>query len=162
MLIAEYDLEEEEEEDVAEEPDVNVQLEHARLAIARLQSMVDAEDVPVERDDDTHYFESYAGNGGSAVYDDLTPKDIHEVMLKDTTRTVSYGRYIQQAVRGKVVMDVGCGTGILSSEFTWRVALIAVIAARAGAEHVYAIEASGLAKKAEENVRKNGLSGSIT
>lgn len=34
--------------------------------------------------------------------------------------------------------------------------LTLVMASRAGAEHVYAIEASGLAKKAEENVKRNG------
>lgn len=48
-----------------EEPDTAIQLEQARLAIARLQTMVDAEDPPVKRDDDTHYFDSYAGNGQS-------------------------------------------------------------------------------------------------
>jgi protein arginine N-methyltransferase 3 len=41
-------------------------------------------------------------------------------MLKDTTRTVSYGRFIlsnPQVFKDAVVMDVGCGTGILSSGF---------------------------------------------
>jgi protein arginine N-methyltransferase 3 len=45
--------------------------------------------------------------------------DIHEIMLKDTTRTVTYGRFIlsnPQLFKGAAVMDVGCGTGILSSE----------------------------------------------
>lgn len=60
------------------------------------------------RDDDTHYFDSYSEN------------DIHEIMLKDTTRTVSYARFIMSnpsVFRDAVVLDVGAGTGILSSEY---------------------------------------------
>ncbi|WWC73749.1 uncharacterized protein I206_107721 [Kwoniella pini CBS 10737] len=96
----------------------------------------------VERDDDTHYFHSYEEN------------DIHEIMLKDTVRTVSYARFIlsnPKIFKDAIVMDVGCGTGILS-----------MFAAKAGAKHVYAIEASGLAVKARENIRKNGFADSIT
>jgi len=37
-----------------------------------------------------------------------------------------------------------------------------VLAARAGAKQVFAIEASGLAGKARENIRKNGLDRVIT
>lgn len=39
-------------------------------------------------------------------------------MLKDRIRTMSYGEFIlnnPQVFSGAVVMDVGCGTGILSS-----------------------------------------------
>ncbi|WVF68467.1 hypothetical protein IAT40_003233 [Kwoniella sp. CBS 6097] len=96
----------------------------------------------VERDDDTHYFHSYEEN------------DIHEIMLKDTVRTVSYARFIlsnPKVFQDAIVMDVGCGTGILS-----------MLAAKAGAKHVYAIEASRLAVKARENIHKNGLSDKIT
>lgn len=42
---------------------------------------------------------------------------IHEEMLKDTVRTRSYQNAIQgiaHLIKGKVVLDVGCGTGILS------------------------------------------------
>ncbi|KAL1406590.1 hypothetical protein Q8F55_008296 [Vanrija albida] len=95
-----------------------------------------------ERDDDTHYFDSYAEN------------DIHEIMLKDTTRTVSYARFIlsnPKVFKDAIVLDVGAGTGILS-----------MLAARAGAKHVYAIEASGLASKTRENIRNNGLESVIT
>ncbi|WVW86981.1 hypothetical protein I302_109037 [Kwoniella bestiolae CBS 10118] len=96
----------------------------------------------VERDDDTHYFHSYEEN------------DIHEIMLKDTVRTVSYARFIlsnPQVFKDAIVMDVGCGTGILS-----------MLAAKAGAKHVYAIEASGLAVKARANIKKNGFENIIT
>lgn len=46
--------------------------------------------------------------------------DIHEIMLKDTTRTVSYAKFIlsnPKVFKDAIVMDVGCGTGILSSEW---------------------------------------------
>ncbi|KAJ9124202.1 hypothetical protein QFC22_000999 [Naganishia vaughanmartiniae] len=94
------------------------------------------------KDNDSYYFDSYAAN------------DIHELMLRDTTRTVSYGRFIMSnpaVFKDKLVMDVGCGTGILS-----------MFAARAGAKHVYAIEASGFANKARQNIKNNGLEDVIT
>ena len=42
---------------------------------------------------------------------------IHEEMLKDTVRTRSYQNAISgvsHLIKGKTVLDVGCGTGILS------------------------------------------------
>ena len=42
---------------------------------------------------------------------------IHEEMLKDTVRTRSYQAAIMQnefLFKDKIVLDVGCGTGILS------------------------------------------------
>ena len=42
---------------------------------------------------------------------------IHEEMLKDTVRTRTYQAALQDnahLLKGKVVLDVGCGTGILS------------------------------------------------
>ena len=48
-------------------------------------------------------------------------------------------------IAGKVVMDVGCGTGILS-----------IFAARAGARHVYAVEASSIAAGTQKIVDDNG------
>jgi ribosomal protein L11 methylase PrmA len=46
---------------------------------------------------------------------------------------------------GKTVLDVGCGTGILS-----------MFAAMAGAEHVYGVDASLMALKAKQIVRGGG------
>jgi protein arginine N-methyltransferase 1 len=49
------------------------------------------------------------------------------------------------------VLDIGCGTGILS-----------IFAIRAGAKHVYAIENAEIALYAEEIIKRNGLSDRIT
>jgi protein arginine N-methyltransferase 1 len=79
---------------------------------------------------------------------------IHEEMLKDTVRTRAYQRAIEdnpEDFKDKIVMDIGCGTGILS-----------IFAARAGAKHVYAIEFAEIALFAEEIIKRNGLSDKIT
>ena len=53
--------------------------------------------------------------------------------------------------KDKIVMDIGCGTGILS-----------IFAARAGAKHVYAIEYAEIALFAREIIKRNGLQDKIT
>ena len=58
-------------------------------------------------------------------------KGIHEEMLKDKIRTGSYQDAIvnnPRLFKGKTVLDVGCGTGIL-----------AMFAAKAGAAHVVGV-----------------------
>lgn len=80
-----------------------------------------------------------------------TPAGIHEEMLKDTVRTRSYQAAIMRnghLFKGAVVLDVGCGTGILS-----------MMAAKAGAKKVYAVDMSSIAKQAKQIVADNGLSG---
>ncbi len=80
--------------------------------------------------------------------------DIHAEMISDHTRTRAYRRAIFEnpaIVEDRVVLDVGSGTGILS-----------LFAAEAGARHVYAVEASGMAPIAEKVVRDNGLQNAIT
>eukprot|EP00966_Prymnesium_polylepis_P198639 4603867-Prymnesium_polylepis.1 len=70
-------------------------------------------------------------------------------MLQDTVRTSLYQFAIlenKEDFADKRVLDVGAGTGILS-----------FFAAHAGAKKVYAVEASGMAKKAEKLAAGNGL-----
>ncbi|KAK9463269.1 S-adenosyl-L-methionine-dependent methyltransferase [Lipomyces oligophaga] len=91
--------------------------------------------------DDQHYFDSYAYN------------EIHEVMLKDSIRTDSYRDAIydnKDIFKDKIVLDVGCGTGILS-----------MFAAKAGAKMVFAVDNSDIIDKAIANVYENGLDGVI-
>jgi len=79
---------------------------------------------------------------------------IHEEMLKDSKRTRTYQQAIQdnpEDFKDKIVLDIGCGTGILS-----------IFAARAGAKHVYAIENAEIAIFAREIVKRNGLEDKIT
>lgn len=75
-------------------------------------------------------------------------------MLKDTVRTDAYRDFIynnKSLIAGKVVLDVGCGTGILS-----------MFCAKAGAARVIAVDNSAIIEKARENVFNNGFSNKIT
>ena len=72
---------------------------------------------------------------------------IHEEMLKDRARTDAYEQAISRSAslfRGKTVLDVCCGTAILS-----------MFAARAGAKKVFAVECSDIAEQARKIVAAN-------
>ncbi|XP_057531192.1 probable histone-arginine methyltransferase CARM1 [Amaranthus tricolor] len=79
----------------------------------------------------------------------------HQNMLQEYLRTGSYHAAIMEncvAFAGKVVVDVGAGSGILS-----------LFAARAGAKHVYAVEASEMSEYALKLIAGNpSLSDRIT
>ena len=94
---------------------------------------------PAPQPIDRHYFESYAGH------------DIHQTMIGDSVRTLSYAKFLlspanAHLIRGKTVMDVGCGSGILS-----------LFCARAGAKQVLAIDASDVVERARANIEDNGF-----
>jgi predicted RNA methylase len=75
-------------------------------------------------------------------------------MLKDTIRTDAYRDFIyahKDLFAGKTVLDIGCGTGILS-----------LFCAKAGAARVIAVDRSDIIDKARENVFRNGLGDVIT
>ncbi|MCJ1435285.1 hypothetical protein MMC27_004657 [Xylographa pallens] len=89
-------------------------------------------------DDDGHYKQAYAGIG------------IHETMIKDAIRTNAYKDFIYynaHLFEGKTVLDVGCGSGILS-----------LFCAKAGAKTVYAVDQSDIIYKAIEVVHDSKLS----
>jgi 2-polyprenyl-3-methyl-5-hydroxy-6-metoxy-1,4-benzoquinol methylase len=90
---------------------------------------------------DTEYFDSYAN---------LT---IHLEMLQDVHRTTTYQSAINSVrdIQDKVVLDIGCGSGILAS-----------FCALAGAKHVYAVDASDVIHLAERVVKENGLENRVT
>ena len=81
--------------------------------------------------------------------------DIHRVMLDDVARTAAYRVALEQnpsCVRGKRVLDIGCGTGILS-----------MFAARGGAAKVVGVDgAAEIAAVARANAAHNGFGDVIT
>lgn len=89
-----------------------------------------------------YYFDSYAHFG------------IHEEMLKDEVRTLTYRNSMynnKHLFKDKIVLDVGCGTGILS-----------MFAKKAGARHVYGIDMSSIIDHAKEIVKANKMDQDIT
>ncbi|KAK1230485.1 Nuclear SAM-dependent mono-and asymmetric methyltransferase [Marasmius sp. AFHP31] len=75
-------------------------------------------------------------------------------MLKDSVRTGSYRSAIvdnAHLFKGKTVLDVGCGTGILS-----------MFAAKAGASHVVGIDMSNIIDQAQKIIEANGFKDTIT
>jgi hypothetical protein len=86
---------------------------------------------------------SKRGFGGPGIY---------VGMLNDRARTSRFLAGIAEVVRpGDIVVDIGMGTGVLT-----------IAAARAGAKHVYAIEASAIGQVAEAIFQANGLADRIT
>jgi len=68
-------------------------------------------------------------------------------MLLDRVRVDAYARAIAEIVRpGDVVLDIGSGSGIL-----------ALLAAKAGARRVYAVERTGMIELVRSHARENGF-----
>uniref|UniRef100_A0A8C2G868 Protein arginine N-methyltransferase 3 n=1 Tax=Cyprinus carpio TaxID=7962 RepID=A0A8C2G868_CYPCA len=96
----------------------------------------------LREEEDEAYFSSYGHYS------------IHEEMLKDKVRTESYRDFMyhnMDVFKDKVVLDVGCGTGILS-----------MFAAKAGARKVIAVDQSEIIYQAMDIVRSNKLEETIT
>lgn len=76
----------------------------------------------------------------------------HLGMLADAARNAAFRRAIERHAPGRTVLDIGAGSGLL-----------AMIAARAGASHAFAVEANeALAETAREIVAANGLGDKVT
>ncbi|CAH0405096.1 unnamed protein product [Chilo suppressalis] len=91
----------------------------------------------VALEDDEGYFNTYAHFG------------IHYDMLSDKVRTESYRDAIlnnKDTIKNKIVLDLGCGTGILS-----------MFCATAGAEKVFALDQSEIIYHAMDIIRENNL-----
>eukprot|EP01133_Synstelium_polycarpum_P003462 gene3462-3937_t len=88
-----------------------------------------------------YYFDSYSHFG------------IHEEMLKDEVRTLSYKKAIlnnRHLFKDKVVLDVGCGTGILC-----------MFAAQAGAKLVIGVDNSEILPIAQKIIKANNFEDKI-
>ncbi|XP_070535885.1 protein arginine N-methyltransferase 3-like [Ptychodera flava] len=126
--------------------DLNVAKMFAKNFVMSSQATVSGDQtihtLQLTADDEEAYYESYGHYG------------IHEEMLKDKVRTESYRDFIYKnshVFKDKVVLDVGCGTGILS-----------MFAAKAGARQVIAVDQSEIIYQAMDIVRENGLEKQIT
>lgn len=101
------------------------------------KEIVDTDVHCTERVDDS-YFSSYAYF------------DIHREMLQDSVRTECYRKALEEnaeLIKGSTVLDVGCGTGILS-----------MFASRGGAARVFGVDGSPpIAKVAEQICKHNGF-----
>ncbi len=88
-----------------------------------------------------YYFDSYSHFG------------IHEEMLKDEVRTMAYKNAIyrnRHLFEGKVVLDIGCGTGVLS-----------MFAANSGAKLVIGVDMSGIIEQAKIIAKANNFEDKI-
>ncbi|MCC6808321.1 MAG: 50S ribosomal protein L11 methyltransferase [Deltaproteobacteria bacterium] len=78
--------------------------------------------------------------------------ELHRLMLRDKARNAAFAQAISRQVQsGDVVVDLGAGTGMLS-----------MMAARAGAKRVHAIEAADIFALGKKITRANGFEKIIT
>jgi SAM-dependent methyltransferase len=75
----------------------------------------------------------------------------HARLLSDQPRNDALLALLARRAPGATVVEVGCGTGLLSC-----------VAARMGATHVWAVEATALADTARRLVQANGLADRVT
>lgn len=110
--------------------------------LARYQSLITSLTSSPDVSDDSYYFDGYSNIS------------IHETMLRDEPRTQSYADALianSKFMEGKVVLDVGCGTGILC-----------MLAVKAGARKVIGVDSSSIIERTQKVIDRNGMSDRIT
>merc|ERR1712114_85302 len=133
---------------MADSMEIEQSLKNAAAAEQTVEQKAKAEEEvrkkmkPEEMTSKDYYFDSYAHFG------------IHEEMLKDEVRTLTYRNSMyhnKHLFKDRVVLDVGCGTGILS-----------MFAAKAGAKMVIGVDCSTIVEQAKEIVKENKMDHVIT
>jgi SAM-dependent methyltransferase len=92
--------------------------------------------------------------GGYSYFAGYSDFEVHYNMLRDKVRTQTYRDAIvhnKHLFTDRVVLDIGCGTGILS-----------MFAAQAGASHVIGIDNSDIAIYARQIINDNGFGNIVT
>jgi protein arginine N-methyltransferase 3 len=112
--------------------------------LARYQSLIASLTASPDANapDDSYYFDGYSNIS------------IHETMLRDEPRTSAYADALlanKAFLKGKVVLDVGCGTGILC-----------MLAVKAGAKKVIGVDCSSIIERAQKVIDRNGMTDKIT
>jgi SAM-dependent methyltransferase len=93
-----------------------------------------------------------AAVGVTTMFRNFARVDVHRRMIADQARVDAYRRALAATVPpGGVVLDAGTGSGLL-----------AVLAARAGARRVYAVDRSDLLELATEVVAASGMADRVT
>uniref|UniRef100_A0A8C5CLT6 Protein arginine N-methyltransferase 6 n=1 Tax=Gadus morhua TaxID=8049 RepID=A0A8C5CLT6_GADMO len=95
------------------------------------------------------YSDSCLSQTENLYFDSYSDVTIHEEMIADHVRTNTYRTAIlrsSDSIRGRVVLDVGAGTGVLS-----------MFCVQAGAKKVYAVEACSIAEQAVKIVKQNQM-----
>jgi protein arginine N-methyltransferase 1 len=85
------------------------------------------------------------GAGRSLIETGFGSVLLQHKMLRDIPRVSAYQKAISRHVRDKTVLEIGCGSGILS-----------LFAIKAGARRVIALEESAIGQVAREMFRQNG------
>ncbi|KAK3585529.1 hypothetical protein CHS0354_022937 [Potamilus streckersoni] len=129
--------------------------EQLEQAVQDLEKMrLSAKEIVMSPDQSQNTLQNLQEDEDEAYFSGYSHFSIHETMLKDRVRTESYRDFMYKnpvLFQDKVVLDVGCGTGILS-----------MFAAKAGARHVIAVDRSDIIYQAMDIVRENSLSDKIT
>ncbi|RUS86663.1 hypothetical protein EGW08_005537, partial [Elysia chlorotica] len=125
-----------------------------KLKLAGQEMMLRSSDNPEKSKSKALSAQNSSLNDEDGYFASYTHHDIHMTMLKDKVRTESYRDFMlknPQLFEGKTVLDVGCGTGILS-----------MFAVKAGARQVVAVDQSNIIYQAMDIARENGMHEKIT